>query len=614
MQNTSYDTRRLVIISVFILVTVVYIAKLFSIQVKDNQYKTSASSNVLRYVTQYPVRGLMYDRHNELVVYNQAAYDLMVIPRQLSAFDTTEFCSILNINKEYAVKKLNKAKAYSRYKPSVFLKQVSAKTYAIWQEQMYKFPGFFTQTRTLRKYPDSTAAHVVGYVGEVNDRIIKKDPYYKSGDYIGISGIEKSYEKVLRGKKGVKVFMVDVHNRIKGTYKNGEMDREAVPGKNITLTLDVDLQAYGEKLMHNKKGSIVAIEPQTGEILCMVSTPDYNPGLLSGRQRTRNYRKLQKDTLKPLFNRALQAQYPPGSTFKALNALIGLQTGVVSLNTEYTCYNGYHVGNFSLGCHNHKTPLDFKESIQYSCNAYYCHVFRNILDQASDAGIKTNYQKWREMTLSFGYGKKLNIDFPFELKGLIPKASYFENIYGRAWNSLNIVSMAIGQGEILVTPLQMANFASVIANRGYYLIPHLVKAIQGDTTIAPKYKVKRFAKVDKQHFEPVVEGMYNVVQGGPGSTARNASVDSLEICGKTGTAENPHGEDHSIFIAFAPKDNPKIAVSVYVENGGYGATYAAPIASFIIEKYLKGKVDRNWYEQYILKANLLAGAKKDKDI
>ncbi len=611
MPNALNNTRSFIIIGIIILIVLTYILKLFSLQVVDNQYKTTASSNVLRYVTQYPVRGLIYDRNKELMVYNEAAYDLMVIPRQLTQFDTTELCEILDVSKDFVIDQLNKAKTYSVYKPSIFLKQVSAKTYAKLQEKMYKYPGFFTQTRTLRKYPNKVAAHVIGYVGEVNEQTVKKKPYYKSGDYIGISGIERAYEQELRGEKGVNVFMVDVHNRIKGTYNEGELDKDAVPGRNLTLTLDMDLQDYGEKLMHNKKGSIVAIEPATGEILCMVSAPNYDPALLSGRPRTKNYRKLQQDTLKPLFNRALQAQYPPGSTFKPLNALIGLQEGVVSLNTEYTCNHGYHVGNFSLGCHSHPSPLDFIESIQYSCNAYYCHVFRDILDHASDAGIKTNYKNWRSKVLSFGYGKKLDIDFPFELKGLVPEASYFENIYKSAWNSLNIVSMAIGQGEILVTPLQMANFSAVIANRGYYVIPHLAKEIQGKVDIEPKYKVKRFSEIDEKYFEPVVEGMYRVVHGDKGSTARNAKVDSLEICGKTGTAENPHGEDHSIFIAFAPKDDPKIAISVYVENGSYGATYAAPIASFMIEKYLKGSVSRKWYENYILKANLLDGAKKD---
>ena len=611
MESNLPNNRRIVIIGFILLISVIYIIKLFSLQVVDNKYKTSASSNVLRYVTQYPVRGLIYDRNNKLMAYNEAAYDLMVIPRQLDKFDTTNFCEILGVDRTYLVKSLKDAKKYSRYKPSVLIKQISSKTYAVLQEQMYKFQGFFAQTRTLRKYPDSIAAHVLGYVGEVNEKTIEKEKYYKSGDYIGASGIEKSYEHYLRGKKGVNVYMVDVHNRIKGSYDDGSLDKDAVPGKNISMTIDANLQEYGEKLMQHKKGSIVAIEPSTGEILCMISSPTYNPGLLSGRSRAKNFRKLQVDTLKPLFNRALQAQYPPGSTFKPMTALIGLQLGVVHTYTKYACQYGYHVGNFSLGCHGHRSPLDLIESIQYSCNAYYCHVYRNILDISSDQGIIANYNKWRELVMSFGYGRLLDIDFPFELKGLVPPSSRFEKLYGKAWNSLNVISMAIGQGELLVTPLQMANFASTIANRGYYYTPHLVKDIQGKDEIAPKYKVKRYTKVDSQYFEPVVQGMYDVVQGGAGSTARNARVDSLDICGKTGTAENPHGENHSIFIAFAPKDNPQIAISVYVENAGYGTTYAAPIASFMIEKYLTGKVKRKWYENYIMKANLLNVEKKD---
>ncbi|MFO7863425.1 MAG: penicillin-binding protein 2 [Salinivirgaceae bacterium] len=611
MQQVSLNTRKYVVISIIILIIIIYIAKLFSIQVLDSQYKTSASSNVLRHITQYPVRGLIYDRNNHLMVYNEAAYDLMVIPHQLKAFDTTALCEILNVTPSFVDEQLRKAKNYSRYKASVFLKQVSAMNYAQLQEELYLFPGFFTQTRTLRKYPDLIAAHVLGYVGEVNDRVVENQKYYKSGDYIGISGIEKAYEQKLRGQKGVEVFMVDVHNRIKGSYNEGELDRAAVPGQSIQLTLDAELQAYGERLMQNKIGSIVAIEPASGEILAMVSTPTYHPNLLSGRQRGDNYQKLQRDSLKPLFNRALQAQYPPGSTFKVLNALVGLQTGVVSVETEYSCHYGYHIGSFSLGCHGHPSPLNLIESIQHSCNAYYCHVYRNILDKSSDAGIVVNYQKWREITRSFGFGKKLGIDFPFELQGLIPESKYFENIYKSAWNSLNIVSMAIGQGEVLVTPLQMANSTAAIANRGFYYVPHLIKNIEKENDIDPKYEVKRYVGVDEEHFEPVIEGMYRVVHGGPGSTARFAKLEGVDICGKTGTAENPHGEDHSIFIAFAPRDNPKIAVSVYVENGGYGSVYAAPIASLIIEKYLNGEVNRGWYEQRIFNANLLSREKKD---
>lgn len=611
MKQLSLNIRKYVVIGLVILIVVVYVIKLFALQVVDNQYKTSASSNVLRYVTKYPVRGLVYDRNNKLLVYNEAAYDLMIIPRQVGAFDTAQLCSILGVSKEFLADGIQKAKYYSRYKPSVILKQISAEDYAVLQEKMYLFPGFFTQTRTLRKYPDTIAAHVIGYVGEVNDQAVKNDDYYKNGDYIGISGIEKAYESELRGEKGLEIFMVDVHNRIKGSYQNGELDRDAEAGKNISLTLDATLQSYGERLMQNKIGSIVAIEPESGEVLCMVSAPTFDPNLLSGRTRTLNYRRLDNDSLIPLFNRALQAQYPPGSTFKVLNALVGLQTGVVDIGTKYSCNSGYHVRSLTVGCHHHRSPLNLIESIQHSCNSYYCHVYRNILDKTSDAGIEANYNKWRDIITSFGYGKKLDIDFPFELQGLIPEASYFRNIYKNSWNSLNIVSIGIGQGEILVTPLQMANSTAILANRGFYIVPHLVKAVESEDRIDPKYTVKRFVDVDKQHFEPIVQGMYDVVHGGPGSTARFALLPGVEICGKTGTAQNPHGADHSIFIAFAPKDNPKIAIAVYVENGGFGSVYAAPIASLMIEKYLKGEVTRSWYEQRILNANLLSRETKD---
>lgn len=611
MKQSALDTRKYVIIGMIILIVLIYIVKLFSLQVVDNQYKTSASSNVLRYVTQYPVRGLIYDRHSRLLVYNEASYDLMVVPRQLGVFDTAQLCEILGVEYQFLDDAIRKAKQYSRYKPSVILKQISAEDYAILQEKMYQFPGFFTQTRTLRRYPDTIAAHVVGYVGEVNDNIVKSSDYYKSGDYIGISGVEKSYEEVLRGEKGVEVFMVDVHNRIKGSYSDGAMDRAAIPGSNIQLSLDAELQAYGERLMQNKIGSIVAIEPSTGELLCMVSAPTFNPNLLSGRPRTLNYRRLESDSLNPLFNRALQAQYPPGSTFKIMNALVGLQTGVVDVGTKYSCQSGYHVRGLSVGCHSHKSPLNLIESIQHSCNAYYCHVYRNILDKASDEGIEVNYTKWRDIVTSFGYGKKLEIDFPYELKGLVPEAEYFRKIHRTSWNSLNIVSIGIGQGEILTTPLQMANFTAAIANRGYYYVPHLVKKVENQDDIDPQYGVKRFVNVDKEHFDPIIEGMYQVVHGGPGSTARFALLPGVDMCGKTGTAENPHGEDHSIFIAFAPKDNPQIAIAVYVENSGFGSTYAAPIASLMIEKYLQGEVKRAWYEQRILNANLLSREKKD---
>ncbi|MCK4663040.1 MAG: penicillin-binding protein 2 [Bacteroidales bacterium] len=601
-----FSERKYIIGAIIIFICIIYIVRLFFLQVIDISYKLSASNNVLRYVTQYPARGLVYDRNGKLLVYNEAAYDLIINPPQLESFDTADFCKILRISKETVIDKINKAKKYSKYKPSIFLKQISSKDYAILQEKLYKFQGFFVQTRTLRRYPIKIAAHVLGYVGEVDDKTIKNDKYYQLGDYIGISGIEKSYEKILRGKKGVNIFLVDVHNRIKGSYKDGKYDTVAIGGQDITISLDSDLQKYGEKLMNNKIGSIVAIKPSTGEILSLVSSPSYSPDLLIGRIRTKNYLHLSNDTLNPLFNRALMAQYPPGSTFKIINALIGLQENVVTRYTKYSCNYGYHIGRFSIGCHSHMSPLDLVQSIQYSCNAYYCNVFRNIIDDKKFESVSLSFANWRKHVVSFGFGNKLKSDFTNELKGNIPQGSYYDKYYRKGrWNSLNIVSMAIGQGELLITPLQMANMSAIIANKGYYYTPHIVKQIENEKNIDPKFLVKRFTTIDTAYFSIIIEGMDLAVQGEAGSTARIAKVKDIIVCGKTGTAENPHGKDHSIFIAFAPKDNPQIAIAVYVENGGFGATWAAPIASLMIEKYLKESISRNWLENYILNGNLI---------
>ena len=587
---------------------IIYIIRLMFIQTIDTQYQDSASSNVLRFITQYPARGLIYDRNDKLLVYNEPVYDIMIVPRQVSQFDTADFCSILRITPENVVKQIKAAKRYSRFKSSIFLKQVSNIDYAKFIEKSYKFPGFYAQTRTVRKYPEKNSAHLLGYVGEVTDKQTKEDEYYKSGDYIGVNGLEKAYEWVLRGTKGVEIYMVDVHNRIKGRFNDGKNDQKAIPGRDIKTTIDANLQAYGELLMQNKIGAIIAIEPSTGEILSMVSSPGFDPNLLSGRARGFNYNILEKDTLKPLFNRALQAQYPPGSTFKLINALIGLQLGVVSKNTAYACYGGYQVGRFFLGCHNHKSPLKLVESISNSCNTYYCHVYRNILDKDGSSYFRNNFMQWHTLTSSFGLGKKLGLDFPFELSGLVPDTTYYDKKIGnKRWVSLNIVSNSIGQGELLTTPLQMANMTCAIANRGFYIIPHFVKQIEKQDNIDIKYRTQRFTKIDQAHFEPVIEGMFNAVHGESGITARIAKVEGLDICGKTGTAENPHGKSHSIFIAFAPKENPKIAVAVYVENAGYGSTWSAPIASLIIEKYITGSVNtsRSWLENRILNADLI---------
>ncbi len=601
--------------AILILVMLAYVGRLFQLQVIDKTYRLSASNNVLRYVTQYPARGLIYDRNGNLLVHNEAAYDVMINPRQLTAFDTADFCQILGVTREQIDESIKAARKYSLYKPSPFLKQISAQTYALFQEKLYKFPGFFVQPRTLRKYADSTAAHVLGYVGEVDERTIEENPYYTMGDYIGINGVEKTYEELLRGKKGVNVYMVDVHNRIQGSYMDGRFDTLSVAGEDIYLTLDHDLQTYGEYLMNNKIGSIVAIEPRTGEILAMVSSPTYDPSLLVGRIRSENFTRLSQDSLKPLFNRALMAQYPPGSTFKVINALIGLQEKVVSYNTQYYCDLGYHAGRITVACHSHPSPLNLPQAIQNSCNAYFCNVFRNILDNKAYGSVTEAFNQWRKHVVSFGFGDRLGSDFPNELKGNVPLSTYYDRYYGEGrWKSLTLISLAIGQGELLITPLQMANMAATISNHGYYRIPHIFKESAGGREPDARFREIHATTIDSSYFDVVVEGMDLAVNGPPGSgsTARIAAIPDIRVCGKTGTAENPHGKDHSIFVAFAPKDDPCIALAVYVENAGFGSTYAAPIASLMIEKYLKGSVSRTWLEQYIRDANLLNPNEEDR--
>jgi len=587
---------------IFIIVGILFTSRLFFLQVVDTSYVATAENNSRRHVTQYPARGLIYDRHKNLLVYNEVAYDMMVIPRQVKEFDTVKFCELLEISIQQVKQELKKAKAFSQYRPYPIIRQISSKKYAIFKEMIYKFPGFYVQTRTLRKYPRSIAAHVLGYVGEVDKELITKNPYYNQGDYIGISGIEKSYENYLRGKKGVKIYMVDVHNRIQGSYKEGAFDSIAEVGSDLITTIDADLQAYGEMLMTNKIGSIVAIEPATGEILVLITSPAYDPNLLVGRIRTENYKKLSQDNKKPLFNRALMAKYPPGSTFKLINGLIGLQEEVITTNSVFTCAGGYNVGSFHVGCH-HNGSIGFIYSIQSSCNAYYCNVFQRILSDRDYANVSDAYENWRKHLASFGIGRKLDSDLTTELNGFIPTADYYNKFYGEGrWKPLMLVSMAIGQGEVGVTPFQLTNMTASIANRGYYYIPHIVKEIDGVEHIDQRYREKQHTTIDTSYFKYVIEGMELVVKSG---TATRARLNGVSICGKTGTAENPHGEDHSIFTAFAPKDNPKIAISVYVENAGFGSTWAAPIASLMIEKYLNDSISRPDLEKYIVESLFL---------
>lgn len=598
-----YKNRRYVFIIFTILAGLVFIIRLFFLQVVNTSYKVSALNNSQSHVIMYPARGLIYDRHGELLVSNQAAYDIMVVPNNIMAFDTVEFCSILGISENNLRERLQRAKDYSYRVRSVFMKQVNFEIAAKFQEKMYKFPGFSLQSRTLRRYSRPIASHILGYIGEVNRKIIERNDYYAMGDYIGVIGIEKSYEDLLRGEKGLKIYLKDVHNRIIGSFEEGKYDKPVKVGQNMTISLDAQLQEYGEQLMQNFVGSIVAIEPATGEILTMVSSPTVDPNLLIGRSLGETIRKLSADTLNPLFNRATMAQYPPGSTFKTINALIGLQEGVLTNRTSYYCDYGYYYRGIHVACHSHPAPLDLIGSIQHSCNTYYCNVFRRIMENPRYENTEEAFNHWREHVMSFGFGEILGSDFTNELKGNIPTAAYYDRYYTSGhWNFLTILSLAIGQGELLITPLQMANMTAAIANRGWYYVPHLAKDL-GDKTINPKYREKQFTTIDSSFFTPVVEGMELAVNGGPGSTARIAKISDITVCGKTGTAENPHGEDHSIFIAFAPKDDPKIALAVYVENEGFGGTWAAPIASLVIEKYLKGEVKRRWIEQYVLRGN-----------
>jgi penicillin-binding protein 2 len=598
----SFINRKYVIMALIVLSAFALVIRLFRIQIIEDSYRLSADNNVLRYVTQYPARGLIYDRSGKLMVFNQAAYDLMVIPAQTMKFDTAELCGTLGISREFFNDRLKAARIYSRRAPSVFLKQISAETYARLQEKMFLYPGFYVQSRTLRKYAKPIAGHLLGYVSEVDENLIKKQPYYKSGDYIGTLGIEESYEKELRGRKGVKIYLVDVYSRIKGSYEEGRLDTTAIQGSDITSSIDMDLQEYAESLMKNKSGSIVAIEPSTGEILALVSSPNYDPSLLVGRVRSENFAKLQADTTKPIFNRALMASYPPGSTFKPINGLIGLQEKVIIPSTIFGCSNGY----LFVGCHTHQSPLDLIGAVKNSCNSYFCQTFRRVLENPKYPYVGTAYEKWKSYVNEFGFGRSLGSDFVNELTGLIPTLGYYEKIYGKnKLKSLNIISLAIGQGEIGTTPLQMANMSAAIANRGFYYSPHIVKKIGDSLNTRNGLGVKHTIGIDTANFEQIVKGMEQAVNGGYGATAGIAAIQDIIVCGKTGTAQNPHGKDHSIFIAFAPKVNPKIAIAVYVENAGFGATYAAPIASLLMERYIRGEVKNKYLEEYVLSLNLM---------
>lgn len=600
MIKRNLSGRKAVILFIFSTIALIFIIKLFFLQVVDHSYKLSSQNNVLRYITQYPARGKILDRRGKLLVYNEAAFDLLVIPQQVKAFDTNEFCQLLAIEKSDFNARLSKARNYSRYRPSVFLEQISKEDYGYIAEKLYHFPGFYFQARTLRHYPQPIAAHVLGDVGEVNQRNIDRDSYYASGDYIGKSGIERFYEKELRGSKGLKIVMVDVYNREKGSFQDGRYDTLPIAGKDLVLGLDADLQAYGEALMNGKTGSIVAIEPSSGEILSLITSPSFDPNLLVGRVRGQNYKALQQDSLKPLINRAISGSYPPGSTFKMINALAALNIGAINEHTEFTCQ-----GKLSrpIKCtHDHKSPLALLEAMENSCNPYFWNTFRNTLYSSKFKDHKDAYDYWFETMHKFGLGVAFDTDIPFELTGNIPSSAYFDKLYRGSWNALTVRSLSIGQGEILVTPLQLANLAVIISNKGFYYKPHLLKSIVGDANLPETYVQKIETGVSSEHFEIVKQSMLDVFEGDHG-TARYYKIDSIQAGGKTGTVQNPHGDDHSMFIAFAPYDNPKIALAVVVENAGYGSTWAAPIATLMIERYLKGKSDRPALEKRMMETS-----------
>ncbi len=593
------------------IVAAILIVKLFIIQVVDDKYKIDASNNSMVYTTIYPTRGIIHDRNGKILVGNKMAYDLLVTPREVEEFDTLTFCKVLGVTKEFVDEKMQEYRKNRRkigFQSVVMLKQLPPETYMKFAEIAYMFPGFRGQARSIREYPFNAGGNLLGYVSEVNQSYINRHPEeYKAGDYAGMTGIEAAREQDLKGEKGYAVYLRNSHNKIMTRYNDGEMDKEAVPGNHITTTIDAELQHYGQMLMQNKVGSLVAIEPSTGEILTLVSSPGIDVEVLADFGN--HYNDVLANPYKPMFNRAVQAPYPPGSVFKLVNGLIGLQEGVFTPESKYPCSMGYRFGGNKLGCHAHPSPLNFEQSIMMSCNAYYCYVFRAILENGKYSSIAEAMDKWNEYVKSFGFGRKLGSDFPSELGGTIPDSKYYNKVYGKGgWKATTVISLSIGQGEIGCTPLHLANLCATIANRGFYYIPHIVKDSE-NITIDGKYKEKQYTMVDTLYFPEVISGMYKAVNSGYGSggTASVAAVKGLEICGKTGTAQNPRGDDNSVFICFAPKDNPKIAVAAYIENGSFGARWAAPIASLLVEQYLNGEISasRKPLEERVLEGNLM---------
>lgn len=615
-KDYKLEKRKYVIGGFIVVIALIYAIRLFDLQLNDDRYKKRADSNAFLEKTIYPSRGLMYDRNGELVVYNQPAYDVMIIPRDVQPFDTVDFCNTIHITPEQLRRRFEDMRdkrlnpGYSTYTPQRLITQLSTQDYGRLQEKLYRFPGFFIQKRILRQYNYAAAANVLGNLREVSRADIEADPYYMAGDYTGDLGVERSYEQYLRGVKGVEVLMRDANGRIQGRYEGGAHDVEPISGRDLTLSLDIRLQQYAESLMVGKRGAVVAIEPSTGEILCLVSSPSYDPRLLVGRKRGENYRMLTEDPSLPLFDRALGGAYPPGSTFKPTQGLIFLQEGIITTATTYPCTGGYVNGGLRVGCHAHGSPLPLKPALQTSCNAYFCWGFKNMIDRRSKYGTPAQaFEIWKNHLVSMGYGYRLGVDLPHESRGFLPNAKFYSKFYGEGrWSANTVISVAIGQGEILATPLQIANLAATIANRGWFITPHVVKAIQ-DTVMPAELLEKRYPTIDAHWYDDVAEGMHMAVLGG---TCRRAQIPGMEVAGKTGTAQNPHGKDHSAFMGFAPFDNPRIAVAVYVENGGFGAVFGVPIGSLVMEKYLNDTIapSRQYMETQMLNTSVYYATKR----
>ena len=587
------DYRKFVIGGIAIVIVIVYTVRLFVLQIMSDDYRKSADSNAFLKKIEYPSRGVISDRNGELLVYNQPAYDIMVVMNEAKdRLDTLEFCQALGISKAYFIRRMNEIKdrsknpGYSRFTQQLFMAQLSNNDFSVFREKLFRFPGFYIQQRSIRQYQYPYAAHVLGDVAEVSESDIENDDYYQAGDFIGKLGIERYYEKQLRGEKGVQILLRDAHGRIKGKYQNGMYDSRPVAGKDLTLSLDIKLQALGERLLEGKIGSIVAIEPATGEVLCMVSSPTYDPRLMVGRQRGKNHKILSSNVWKPLLNRSIMGQYPPGSTFKTSQALTYMTEGIISPGTAFSCAHGFSFKGLHVGCHGHGSPLAIVDALSTSCNAYFCWgLYYMIGNRKKYRSAHDAMNVWRDYMVSMGFGYKLGIDLPGEKRGLIPNGDYYNNAYKGSWNGLTVISISIGQGEVNLTPLQIANLGATIANRGYYITPHVVKKIRGEA-LDSAFTEKHYTKASRSSYDWVVAGMRSSVIKG---TCKAANRSDYLVCGKTGTAQN-RGQDHSVFMGFAPMDNPKIAIAVYVENGGFGADYGVPIGSLMMEQYINGKL------------------------